>query len=296
MYTRYRTGVLLLLLALTAGCSQVKFAYNQADIGIRWYVGSLVTLNDEQKQMMNASLDQLLAWHCQHELPIYATSLAQIARSAEDGAISVATIDYWGEEVEAAWARMGAQLAEPAVDILVTLDDDQIDELEQNLQAQINETRTEYASRDYSPDKRIKRVAKNFERWMGRLTDEQLRLITDWEKQSRPLLSSWIDSRVDWTDQFIAALREEQADRTLLRRLLLHPDEFRSAENLAAGDQWRADFSTMMDALYQQSTSKQRSRSASRLRDWQADFEELSCLAPEGDGSQTIAMIRPIAH
>lgn len=285
---KFRTLLTPILLgALLSACSQVKLAYNRVDTLAGWYVGSYVSLNDEQDEKMDAALEDLLQWHCGEELPRYADALDAIANDAERGAVNAAMIDYWSTEVDTAWDRLAERVLPATVEILMSLDPQQVDELEQNLAEKLAENREEFASSDYSSERRAKRIEKNLRRWLGKLEPAQRERVVRWEQASRPLLPSWNDSRENWNRLFIDTLRSTSEEREKqLYALLSSPEQFRSDEHLAEGAEWRAGFSAMLEDIYAMSTPKQRDRSASELRAWRDDFSELACQAPQNGAGQ----------
>src|SRR5512138_3273993 len=79
-----RLFCVLLLAAGAAGCA--KFMYNRLDTLAAWYIGDLVSLDDQQRSDLRAWLGQTLQWHRASELGRYATFLrefsAEIAQPA----------------------------------------------------------------------------------------------------------------------------------------------------------------------------------------------------------------------
>jgi len=288
---RWRFILPVLLALILSACSQVQFAYRQIDTAAQWYIGSYVSLTKEQKQRASAAIEEVLKWHCEHELQQYAASLAELADSTEQGALDLAVIHHWNVEIERAWGRLGQQLVPAAVDVLISLSDEQISELEANLAESLADNRDEYAGSSYSSSNRSRRIEKNMARWFGKLDDSQKARIKDWEAQSRPLLSSWNDSREHWNRLFIQTLRSTTPTRSeQLTALLLTPENFRLADHIEQGRQWRESFNQMLDDLYQSASPKQRIRAANELRSWQQDFEELACRPDPSD--TTLALTR----
>ena len=66
----------LLLAVSAAGCA--KFMYNRLDTLAAWYIGDLVSLDDQQRADVRAWLGQTLQWHRTSELGRYATFLREL--------------------------------------------------------------------------------------------------------------------------------------------------------------------------------------------------------------------------
>lgn len=75
----WRQPVLLgaLVGTLLVACSTAQLAYHQAPRLLHWWIDGQVDLSDRQADTVRQDIDALFAWHRQHELPLYASRLAQ---------------------------------------------------------------------------------------------------------------------------------------------------------------------------------------------------------------------------
>ena len=79
---RCRLTLLLLLVALVAGCSALRLSYSQADTLLAWRANEYFDLNPLQRDDLNERLERLHAWHRYEQLPDYAAfTSAAIARA-----------------------------------------------------------------------------------------------------------------------------------------------------------------------------------------------------------------------
>src|ERR1044071_7467631 len=68
-----RLLAVLLLAVSAAGCA--KLMYNRLDMLAAWYIGDLVSLDEQQRSDLRAWLGQTLQWHRASELSRYASFL-----------------------------------------------------------------------------------------------------------------------------------------------------------------------------------------------------------------------------
>jgi hypothetical protein len=97
----------VLLLAVGAtGCA--KLVYNRLDSLAAWYVGSLVSLDDQQRSDLRVWLAQTLEWHRESELGRYAAFLRELSSEVAQPA---SRADYHG--VDRVGIRDGLRRALP---------------------------------------------------------------------------------------------------------------------------------------------------------------------------------------
>src|SRR5262245_25888377 len=204
-FGRYLRLLCVLLLAVSAaGCA--KFMYNRLDTLAAWYIGDLVSLDDQQRSDLRAWLGQTLEWHRGSELGRYATFLrefsAEIAQpSGRD------TYQRAFGRVEGFFDDFTAQTAPQATRLLLELSPAQVEELLANLEEKSSERSED--ERDAISDgtwqaKQIKNTQRQLKRWTGAISDEQKRLVDETMQRMQPTTLEWIDSQRQWR----AALRE----------------------------------------------------------------------------------------
>src|SRR5215207_7755294 len=77
MFRLSRLLCVVLLAASAAGCA--KLVYNRLDTLAAWYVGNLVSLDEQQRSTLRTWLAQTLEWHRESELGRYARFLREFA-------------------------------------------------------------------------------------------------------------------------------------------------------------------------------------------------------------------------
>jgi len=250
----------LLLAASTAGCA--KLVYNRLDTLAAWYIGDLVSLDEQQRSDLRTWLGQTLQWHRASELGRYATFLrefsAQIAQpSGRD------TFQQALDRIEGFFGDFTAQTAPQAARLLLELSPAQIEELLTNLEEKSNERSED--ERDAIRDgtwraKQIKNTQRRLKRWTGAISDEQKHLVDETMQHVQPTTLEWLESQRHWR----AALREAFSNRDTaeerILQLLREPDLQWTAQYKTKETSNREQFLSLLTALDASLTPAQRER------------------------------------
>jgi flagellar biosynthesis chaperone FliJ len=215
-----RIAAALFLACIATGCT--KLLYNRLDTLAGWYLGSLVSLDPEQKRDLRAWLTRTLDWHRASELGRYAEFLHgltnQIAAPGDR-----ASYERVEKQIEAFGDAVVAQATPEAARMLLKLSDAQLDELDRNL----DERSVERAEEDQKAiDKgawrmeRARDLRRQLKRWTGTVTDGQKALIEQAAAQFEPTSSDWLESQRQWRRLLIEALRARPATPATEERVL----------------------------------------------------------------------------
>ena len=170
---------LLAAFALLAGCSMARVGYNQLDTIAAWTADEYFDLEAQQKNQFRARFARLHDWHRHEELPEYARLLAQAQARLEKG-LTRDDVFWMMDAVKERYRRIVERSAPDAAAMLMSLTPDQIGALKRQWERDNSKFAREYVL-DGKPEERrraqVKRTIKQFERWTGRLTDEQERRI-----------------------------------------------------------------------------------------------------------------------
>jgi hypothetical protein len=274
--------VIILALSLTA-CG-TRLIYPHLDWLIPWYVSDYVSLDRDQKNMLEKRLAKLLDWHCRTQLPAYAVTLRALGRDLANSAdpVDAATLQAYNTRILALWQELLQQISPDITDILVLASDDQIRELFDNLAVQNQKFRKKYV--DLPPDELIqnrqKRMVKRLKYWLSDLNPEQRQAILDWSMKLTPIADQWVQNREVIQAEALRLLNLRDDDpqfRSGMQGLIMHPENMRSAEY-----QRNIDINTgitlkLLVQLNQTLTEDQRSHLLDRIESLAADFDTLSC-------------------
>ena len=277
-----RAAILLLAIVL-AGCGP-RLVYPHLDWLIPWYVSDYISLDSDQKNMLDARLLKVLDWHCRTQLPAYATTLRALGRDLANRfqPVDAAALQAYNGRLMALWKELLQQIGPDITAILATATDAQVDELFQNLEKQNHKFKKKYV--DLPPDEliqnRAERMVKRTEYWISKLNPEQKQAVSDWSLQLAPIAVDWLRNR----EIVQAEARRQLAHRhdnpgfqDAMRELIINPDSMRKAEFQRKIDINTAVTINILAQLNQLLTEKQRSYLLNRIESLAADFDILSC-------------------
>ena len=275
--------VLVLVLSTLAGCSVLRFGYNQADHLTYWWIDRFVDFNDVQKLRARAALAQWFSWHRRTHLPGYATLLANSQSLVREDITAERTCGLWNDlrgYMDSAFERALPMTAE----IVLTLTPQQIQNIERRY-AKINEEfNDEHLQRDESRrlKKSIKRTIERAEFFYGDLDKAQQALIEQWVTRSPYDVNIWNAERHRRQQDLVQVLRRLNADnatqdkaqaalRAYLERIYSSPNEnYRKyAEQV-----WVYNCAFVAN-LHNTTSVSQRKHAAKKLKDWESEIGAL---------------------
>ena len=277
-----RAAILLLAIVL-AGCGP-RLVYPHLDWLIPWYVSDFISLDSDQKNMLEARLSKLLDWHCRTQLPAYATTLRALGQdlTASSPPVDAAALQVYTTRLITLWKELLYQIGPDIAAILATAADDQIDELFDNLEKQNQKFKKEYV--ELPPDELIlnreERLIKRTKYWISTLSPEQKQVLSDWNLQLAPIGVDWLQNRAIIQAEarsLLAQRHDNPGFRDAMQELIINPESMRTPEY-----QRKIDFNTAvtirhMVRLNKLLTEKQRSYLLDRIELLAADFDTLSC-------------------
>ncbi len=166
---------LLALVAAVAGCSAIRFSYNQADTIIVYMTNQYFDLDPAQEQEFRRRLDRFLAWHRRTQLPDY-VRFATEARSRLERGPGHTDVYWFVDGLRERYRTLARQGFDDAVAIAVTLTPEQLHHLQRKLDKDnakfVKDTGLE---RGVEERKRaqFKKTLGQAEDWAGDLSREQ---------------------------------------------------------------------------------------------------------------------------
>lgn len=276
-----RLLVLPLLAILFAGCS-FSLVYGQLHRLLPWYIDRYVTLDRNQRALLDVRLAERLAWHCQTQLGPYAALLRRLEGDLRSGTITPARLDRYLVQGEAHLRDLLTAIMPDARLLLARLDDEQLDELAAAFQRRNREMRKELLAG--TPAERrarqIKRMEKRLRGWFGRLSEEQHRLVEEWRDSLQPTTAEWLANRERWQARLMATLaqrRDAALFEARLRPLLVEPGSAWSADYRARMAHNREQTLILFARVFDTATSRQRDHLLGEIDDWAGQFERLAC-------------------
>jgi hypothetical protein len=204
---------------LLSGCfgpAALETAYDNAD----WLIGKEVERRfcpeAPRRAAFERAIDGLLRWHRKYELPRYAATLRQLARSL-DGGLTRAEFDGVANEVEEARRRLWKRLARPSVSLLASAETHELECMERSAAEGLEKATADAAKTTAALD-RVKSLVSRLEDFTGSFSDVQTNaLVTAWGMTPESLEADLAERRQSATA--FLAIFEQQDPRARQRAL-----------------------------------------------------------------------------
>lgn len=285
--TCLRVALVLLIILAVTGCAR-QLAYRFADTYIAWQIRDYVDLTRDQRDQVDVAINDFLQWHAETEMPRYISLLEQIDKDVAEQNLSTTRLDYYQQAFAKRWQAVREALADPALELLPGLSDEQVQQLIKNMAANIQSRADDYQEQTTAERREdgVENVRKLVERFLGSVNDEQEQAIQTWTKAMPDMADEWIEYRVRWAEDFRHALQVRDEGAAFEKRLLPlieDPHSLRSEELQAKGMQSRELSQVMVLRILQAMDAGQRRH----LRD------EMQSLADDLRGMMRIRNVPP---
>jgi Family of unknown function (DUF6279) len=284
--SRLRIIVVMGLLAgLLAGCSAIRFGYNQAPDLLFWWLDGYADFDATQAPRVRDSLEQWFAWHRRTQLPDYANLLARAQAEVLADTTPDRACRWWAELRQR--GDLAAEQALPyAAELIPTLKPAQIQHVERRY-ARINEEfRDNYLDKNpvQRQERALKRTVERAEFLYGTLDEPQRALVARLVAASPFDAEAWYAERMQRQQEALQLLRRLSSENAASRdsalatlraygeRMARSPRESyrRYQERL---ETYNCSFAA---SLHNATTSAQRQAAVAKLKGWEADFRALS--------------------
>lgn len=281
MSARFRLACMLLGVALLLqGCSfATRFAYNHLDWLANRELAKYVDLNDAQEQWLEPRFKQVWDWHRDSQLPLYAADLRQLMGAVERG-LTREDLLTANARMEQHWVRVTEALRDDAIALLRRLDDAQVAQLLERVDAKNQEFFDERLS--VSAQERKEEDRKDAREWfddrLGSVSLGQREAIEQWLNQRLDLSEHWQARRQWWRAAFADALaRRDQPEAAEELATLLF--DSRSTWSAALQEQVEVNQQLWLDLtleVMRLASDKQRRHLLAYLGELAEDFEALA--------------------
>ncbi|MGD8785602.1 MAG: DUF6279 family lipoprotein [Thioalkalispiraceae bacterium] len=278
-YIRIKIILLALLSLLALSACGVKTVYNNLDWVLEGMVEDYVNLTDQQELDVEQRVAMFMKWHRKTQLQEYVNDLKKIKVYSKQGFDDEST-EIIFENFMKRWGSLKHRIAPDMVDILLSLNDEQVKELfvsleeeNQEILAEINDTTAEEKL-----EKSKEKLISNFSDWLGPLTEEQKQLLRSWPPRFKPLDQDRMVFRKNWQNALMRVLLGEfpsYEKREKLMQLVTTPDEYQTAEHKAKLVYNSKQVKELMLTFDQTVTNTQKQYLAERLDTFIVAFEEL---------------------
>jgi len=231
----------LALGACTNGKLVVGSLYNRLDDRMMEQFAELGDFEERQRALFEERVGTFHVWHRRTELPAYARLIEDVAASiADPGRTSVEDIERWGERVER--RAIAARECHPvnfSFELMRSLEDEQLDQIETTLARKREERRDRYDSR--TPEERVERRVRNVGKWSKRigveLTAAQNAMLRTAFTRQTSLRTEYFALSDRWRAEFFHLAREQESP-DYEGRIAAHLDELWSLLESEYPEQW----------------------------------------------------------
>ena len=282
---RHRCLALTLLGVLAlAGCSAIKFGYEQAPSLVYWWLDGHLDFSDTQSTKVREALERLQRWHRQRELPLYADLLARAATMAE-GSIEADQVCQMQREMQ---QRLDALLQESIRQfspVATQIEARQIRHMSKHLEHKNVKWEEQWLEGSGSArlQKRLDRAADRLADFYGSVTTAQIRLLRRQLEQSAWTPEWGRQERLRQQRDLLGTLMRIQTENLSVKstELALLGVWDRWLQPRTAGDRerwedWVAQGCQNLADLHNSTSGEQRQRAARRLRSYEKDLRELA--------------------
>lgn len=287
---RPRTFLLMACLAVLSACSAIKLGYNNSASIAHTYLTSKVDFDSDQSTFLKTSLNEIVEWHRNSELPVLANELqtARQALAARDGVVrpvSAEQVQALNQSIRASLRRTANEAAPVIAKNMLGLWPNQIQDIQQALDKSNVEYREErlMQNNDQRVRESAERMSKRFERWLGTLNSVQVKQIEAWARAETNRAESRYEKRLARQQQFMALVSKaanrqiDQAalSREIARLLNAWQSPASAAEIQDSEQRQKATIALIVDVL-NSATAEQRNNAADRAAGWAKDFQILA--------------------
>lgn len=271
---------LSLLLVLLAGCS-TRLAYNNLDwLTVRW-VNQQVSLDGSQRTLLRDLIEEQQLWHCATQLDDYQDWIEQVRLDLLAQRLDQQRLSDHGDRL-AAFARALADRLQPVlVELAVSLDDEQVDQVLLALDERIEKLREEIGTRSdeqWAID-RVEGLERRLRRVMGAINPAQRARLERWASELTATHAYQLAQRLYWRDRIAGALARRD-DRAFLDQeisALLAPDAVWPEAYRQAIESNRQLTLEALEEVVVMTEPAQRDKISARLSRLKNDFQRLSC-------------------
>jgi len=285
LFQRTLALCMIALFALVAGCSSVRFTYNQGDTLLYWWLDSYADLEGEQADIAKRDIDKLFQWHRQTQLRDYAALLGTMQRELAGNPTQADLINIY-KEIRVRGERLATRAVPELTTLALSIKPDQIADIENKFNSKNKEYRSKFieGSVDKRQRARFKKSMDQLEQWFGSFSKEQeaaLRKTMD----VRPLDNErWLEERIWRQRRVLSLLRTIQQQK---------PNRDQAAAQITAmqrevfgrldSPEGKAFYDTSIDhstrfilAAIRIATPAQKKHAQERMQGWINDFNTLA--------------------
>ena len=270
---------LIFLPLFLTGCSS-KFAYNNLDWLLYWYLDDYVELDKAQKARFDEKLEKWLKWHREEELARYKADLVDLKNRINQGPLTEEELLQALGLGRKHWEHLRDKLAPELSEMAAFLHDEQVKELFEKLEKDNLDEEEEWNEEkdEERIENRAKRIQKQIKNSIGKLTKQQIEIVEQYAPQFTSNFENWLSYRRTIQAEAKTLFDSRKEDSEFSKKLLVimtQPELYQSEEYKAASLANRQLSARMIAEINQTLTKKQTRRLNRELDNLIEDIDDL---------------------
>jgi hypothetical protein len=285
LFHRIQVLFLIMVMALAAGCSTIRFTYNHGDTLLYWWLNAYVDLDGDQSGWVKQDINQLFQWHRKTQLKDYAGLMTNLQRQLAGNPTQADLLaDY--RDIKERTELLVFKAVPELADLARSIKPDQINQIEKKFKSNNETFRRKFMSGDAEKQHkaRFKKSMDQFNLWFGHFSSEQEAILRK-ASDARPLDNDvWLEERMLRQKKIIALLRKVQQEKlskeqtmvlvqNLLRDLFGRMD---APDRKAFFDAYIDNTAKFILTAIRIATPEQKAHAQKRMQGWIEDFNNLA--------------------
>ena len=283
---RFRVLCLIAVMLAVAACSSVKFAYNQGDTLLYWWVNAYLDLDSGQSGLVKEDIGQLFNWHRKTQLKDYSQLLVNGQKQLASGNLTLVDLKADFKNVRSRTELLAYKALPELTELALSIKPEQIAKMEEKFAKNNDTYRKKFVKIDQEKKQKLryKKSMEQFELWFGNFSKDQEVLLRK-ASDARPLDNQvWLDERIVRQKKIVSVLREIQAKKlgkeatsVLINNLLKDIfSRFDSPERKPFFDAYIDSTINLTLTAIKISTPTQKAHAQKRMQGWIDDFKVLA--------------------
>lgn len=268
---------LIAAILLLQGCS-IKFWYNRLDWVVPWYVDDYVELSGQQEEQLEKLMLLKTEWHRENELPRYVAWLDSLDKDIRNKQVEQ-RYDYHRQQLSSFYQNLVDELAGDFATLMVQLSDQQVNELFIELEQMDQETLEEFndLSAEELFEEKDENIADGVSEWIGRLSNEQKMIVTEWASQVQSTTLERMAYRKRWREAMRGALKDRQQEQGArsIQSVMVNAQSLQGDVLKAMYQNNRELTKHYLIRIYDTLSDKQLKRLLTKISDYKDDFTDL---------------------
>ena len=268
---------LIAAVLLLQGCS-IKFWYNRLDWVVPWYVDDYVELSGQQEEQLEKLMLLKTEWHRENELPRYIAWLDSLDKDIRNKQVEQ-RYDFHRQQLSNFYQNLVDELAGDFASLMVQLSDQQVNELFIELEQMDQETLEEFneLSAEELFEQKDENIADGVSEWIGRLSNEQKMIVTEWASQVQSTTLERMAYRKRWREAMREALKTRQQEQgaNSIQSVMVNAQSLQGDVLKAMYQNNRKLTEHYLIRIYDTLSDKQLKRLLAKISDYKEDFTDL---------------------